>query len=268
MFWFKKKKIVLDCFTADPFAFQYTPISSATNYFPEWWKSMDSYFNTKNNENKDITMGSMKHCRGFIDLYKNSFMIPYWGNLGIEVSDIIQKQYSWNTNFGSEYVKLNSKNNLEEHSPQFFKGFVDSNFQHVKLVSPWSLKTNRYVKFFMSDSLWNRNNLTNYSVLPGVIDFKYQLASHVNLMFEYKNTSRIIKLKPNDPLVMLTPLTEEHIELKHHLVSIEELSKMFSFNRAYSNKYDFNSKKYHIIKKFIDEHDKRNKPKCPFGFGK
>jgi len=35
MFWFKKKKIVLDCFTADPVAFNYAKIDRATKYYPD-----------------------------------------------------------------------------------------------------------------------------------------------------------------------------------------------------------------------------------------
>lgn len=264
MFWFKKKKVVLDCFTVDPFSYEFAAIAPATKYYPNWWQELPSINEAIQNDavRKFVTM---KHCRGFTDLFKSSYMIPFWGHLKILV-DENQSVFKWDANYSwNENLKQ-----VVEHSRNQFTGFVGENFQHLKLTSPWHFRTNKYLKFMMSDPIWCRKDLTSYSVLPGVVDYKYQLGSNINLMVEYKDGERSIKFKPGDPIAMLTPLTEDDIELKCHLISEIQLQKEFPFHRLYdrTNNTIDTIQRYASSKLFINQHEQRNKPKCPFGFGK
>ena len=39
-FFFKRKEIVLDCFTHRPDTYEYFPIEKSTKHFPQWWKDL------------------------------------------------------------------------------------------------------------------------------------------------------------------------------------------------------------------------------------
>jgi len=264
MFWFKKKKIILDCFTTDPFSYEFAPISPATKYYPNWWQELPSSHHVMDNDQQMREFVTMRHCRGFTDLFKSSYIMPFWGHLEILLNEE-QHLYKWITNFGlGEGIKQ-----VGEHSRNQFPGFVDEKFQHLKLTTPWFFRTNRFVKFIMTDPSWCRKDLTSYSVLSGVVDYKYQTGANINLMAEYKNGERSIKFEPGDPVAMLTPLTEEDVDLKCHLVTERELEKEIPFHRLYTNEKGSSLKqRYSATKLFIQEHDNRNKPRCPFGFGK
>jgi hypothetical protein len=250
IFWFKKKKIVLDCFTTNAFAHEYARVDRASKYYPEWWKNISSFVDTPEKKNS----ATIKACRGFTRLFQSSFILPAWTTIDIDVNDSRDRTYSWaSTNPVEISVAL--------HSPMQFSGFVNDDFQHIKLLSPWVIQSNQFVEFMWSDPVWNRNKLTDYTVLPAVIDFKYQTASHVNLMFEYRDRPRRIRFQPGDPMVALTPLTDQPIELRHHLVTEQEI-KRYEFNKIIG--IVDGAKNYSIRKKFIDEQEQRKDKKCPF----
>ena len=73
-FKFIKNKIVLDCFTARADVFEHSKIARASEYVPQWWKSLPkpeiSFEKIAKNE-----VSNMKGCVGFTELFKNSFVI-------------------------------------------------------------------------------------------------------------------------------------------------------------------------------------------------
>lgn len=266
MFWFKRKKIVLDCYTVDPFAFEYCQISKATNHYPEWWQNLPG---TKSKifdgSITPTSFATAKHCRGFIDLYRKSFILPMWGNILMDVGSREDRMFSWRCNFDAAYSDAPVLHHLAEQ----IEGYVDTSFQHIKLASPWLLDTNKkYVGFLMHDPLWNRSDLTEYSILSGVLDFKYQASSNVNLIAQFKEKPRKIHLRPGEPIAMLTPLSDNDIDVKCHLIDKSDIHRHTMQQRIFFPVSDNEQVKYSTVKKFIDKHEENNKPKCPFGFGK
>jgi hypothetical protein len=203
----------------------------------------------------------MKHCRGFIDLYKDSIIIPFWGKLKIDISDNIRKNVKWEGNY-----ETYTNQPIQIHNELEYKGFTNNCYQQMKIISPWKCKTNKYVKFILTDPLYNRTDLNEYSVLPGIVDFKYQTSTHVNIMTEYKNDDRFIIFDPLTPMAMLTPISEKDIIIKTHLIDVSEYKNLDKLHRLIAQ-FD-PLKKYSKTKMFLTEHENRNKPKCPFGFGK
>jgi len=268
MFWFKKKKIVLDCFTLDPFSYEFTPITPATHHYPDWFTSLPSKIqihpdNDTNVERGEKFSNSMKHCRGITDMFRSSFTIPFWGQLKIVLNDQSSKGYFWQTS----YTLPDQKIAVHNHFPTQFEGFLKGKYQNIKLQSPWKLKTNRYIKFLMTDATWCREELTNFTVLPGVLDFKYQSSTNVNLMVERLNTNRDIIFEAGAPIAMLTALTEDDVEIKLHLVTEMEMKRIMPFDRV-DMPWASVASKYNRSKRFIDTRDQLNNSKCPFGFGK
>lgn len=258
MFLFKKKEIVLDCFTTDPFSYEFTKLQPAVKYLPEWWENLDT--SVKHMENEIVS--TMKNCHGFISLYKNSFILPYWGNLELDISSKTEKTYSWNTTYSIPYVEKSET--IGYHLPTQFDGFVDSNYFHIKITSPWILKSKRNIDYITFDPIWNRSNITDYTILPGVTDYKYQHGTHINIMVEYRDKPRKINISVGEPILHITPLTEEKVVLKYHLIDEKEYNK-FSSLRVWKGTP---GKVYSDSKNFINNYIKINKSKCPMGFSK
>ena len=77
MFFFKKKNIVVDCFTTSVTAYKYHPIKKASEFLPEWWKKVPAYNNVSSpySNNMMVERTSIKKCTGFTSLYKNGFIL-------------------------------------------------------------------------------------------------------------------------------------------------------------------------------------------------
>ena len=255
IFFFKNKTITLDCYTANPFAYEYAKIAPAPDYYPEWWQNIPPTL--------ELTV---RHCRGFVRLYKNAFVIPMWGTLAIDVDNAEVKSYKWE----SSYPKSQGSDDcVTSHSSAQFPGYLNENYRNIKISSPWFFKTNRFVEFYVGDNVWNRDQLNSYTVLPGVMDFKYQSETNVNLMVEHKKEAYSFRFNTGDPLLTLIPLTEEKIKLKCHLVDDRDLHRYIptkslpNTNTLIPGGF---TKKYYNNKTLIQALDKRIKSKCPFGF--
>ena len=264
MFWFKRKKIVLDCFTSDIFTYENAKIDYASKFIPKWWKELPQVELSSNDTN-------MKYCRGFTELYKNSFIMPFWGTLQIEVHDISDGIIStnWYSNFTIDHARKGDA--LEYHKRNQFKDFVDDKYTQVKIISPWYLTSKSKTNFMFSDPLWNRSDLTAYSILPGIVDFKFNNTTNVNIMIEHGTEKRIITFFPGDPVAMITPVTEDEIDLRNHLESSEFINSRFSTTSRFALE-GFKGIKYksayNLRKNFMEEKEERDKSKCPFGFKK
>ena len=131
---------------------------------------------------------------------------------------------------------------------------------HVKMTSPWIFNEKSGVEFYWADPVWNNlKEFNEVNVLPGVMNFKYQGSSHVNMFFP--NIKKRYEYKHGHPMAQLIPLSDQEVEVRTHLISVEEWKTMrhkdihrFSFLNYYKNKV-----------KMIDSNEQK---KCPFGFGK
>ena len=108
--------------------------------------------------------------------------------------------------------------------------------------------------------MWNHTIYQHGTqILPAILNFKYQHASHVNMFFPRK--SQLIKYDHGTPMSHVIPMSESHLDVKCHLVTEQEIKTLTS--RA--DKFVFFNKRYPKLKKSIDTIEK--KKKCPFGFG-
>jgi len=252
--WFKKKEIVLDCFTGSPIAYELGKPDFAYKFFPEWFiklpKRMPNIRNPRTGEN-----GTIKLCRAFKRYYTaNSIILPsgYFGHIKVNTKE--KRTFDWRIQ-----TKDTSQGVSSHHSAQS-EGFLTDNYQHIKLSSSWSFKTNKFIEFLWSDPIYNRPNICDYTIMPGVIDFKYQHDAFINLVLEYKNDPYELEFKPGQPLVMLTPLSQDYnITIKHHLIDKSKEEPLGEVST-----YD-SERRYPENKKIIQAADKRDEmKKCPF----
>lgn len=243
MFIFKRKKIIVDCFTKENSVYEYYPIVKSLKVTPSWWNKLPNKYTDYNSMGIPIPSGTMKTCSGFTDLYKNSYTLPLWSDLSVSSS----KEGHW----GYQYC-VDVGVSIHHHNPQQY-GEEFNNLIHMKLESPWLLKEKSGIKFYFGDPFWSRiKQLNNWYIAPGIVEYKYNGATHVNMLLDKKEQQFIINA--GDPLAIIVPLTENDCEFKNHLITNDEYNKMNSLLKPSS---------------FINAYIKRKKliqSKCPFNF--
>ena len=109
--------------------------------------------------------------------------------------------------------------------------------------------------------------MPHITVLPAVINFKYQHASSINLFVDLKDREQKLTIPPLTPLVMMHPLTEKNVVIKTHLIDETERLKIigirkFFLRRDRTDPVDVYKKKKELLKKI----DNMNND-CPFNKG-
>jgi hypothetical protein len=248
---FKRDKVVVDCFTNIPSVYDNCKISHGAHYFPDWWKETPKYIDNYN---------TIKSCRGFIDYYKTGLVIPSWFEADIHVfgkDDPEHRQFS--IKYSNDYVDVS-----KSHDSIQFLNFAKDTGKNIKINSPWAIKTKSDIGFAWSEPTWSmRDSFKHLTLLPAVVNFKYQHHSHINFFIEVGTDPVTITIPPLTPLVMLHPLTEKEVELKTHLVSDIEYKRIFStedliLNRNIKDEANEFERKKRLTNKIEDSN------KCPF----
>jgi hypothetical protein len=230
LFWFKPRKIHVDFFTARKDAFLYAPIDNAGKYLPEWWKDLP----------KDCGAGStatnnMRHCAGFIDLYRISLVLPMWSDVEIDVKG----------DGTLTYLHSDRLSSIEFHSSEQ-RGRLMANHISAKLMSPWVAECKEDISWTCVPALYNQQDIKDYTVCPGVLNFKYQNSTNVNLFIPNRPNKFIIPHR--QPLMHFVPLSDRRVKIHRHLVTTDEFRQ-----REYAMAGIKFSRKYDAVKKIIKE---------------
>lgn len=252
MFWFKRKKIVVDAITPEPAVHEYFPIVPARKFIPEYWKALPkSYVKINKDTNLAFPAGTLKVCEGFNRLYAHGFIIPMWSEFILQTQDTGQFTYQFSVNNYTWADQLISEHDRQQMGPAF------DHLIHTKLVSPWMLYDKSGIKWHWTTPFWNQlTHLSNMHIPQALVEFNINHSTEINVF--WPRATAKYNIKAGTPMTHLMPLTEHEVELKTQLVSHTEWVKrkqasayMFSFGNLY------NHKKNHY----------KQKSKCPFGFG-
>jgi hypothetical protein len=228
----KKSTVVLDCFTQSNTVYNNHPVQRSINYLPQWWKDLPSDPKTHNEHVGYVRGTNMKKCPGFIEYFNKGITIPLWCDLAV-TSD--QKNIAW------QFVSKNFAADIHG-SIQSNNAF---NYHHLKLLSPWTIKCKEQIYFLVTESFWNSALDTNFKnnvhCCHGLLEFKHNNASNVNLFFN-KVQARY-ELEAGIPIVQLMPLTEKKIIIRNHHLDPIEASKLILDDRIYFNNFYHRSKK-------------------------
>lgn len=88
-----KKPIFLDLYTDRPDVYHYSQWQYAAKNKPKWWKRLPKSLTPTIDNPWGAT--NMKHCAGFNDLYANSFLMPMWSDLLVEIAPEDQHGYRY-----------------------------------------------------------------------------------------------------------------------------------------------------------------------------
>jgi hypothetical protein len=210
-----QKEIVLNCYTYLSYAHKYAPIDYAINYAPDWWKKTPARAN-------DGKIATVKSCVSVLDYLKSGIVIPSWFEMDVNLNSKSNDNiwYTWLASNPS-VVTDNS------HSPEQFAGFAGAGGKNLKITSPWKFTTEEEIYFSWTQPTWHHRELMpNVFVLPGVLNFKFQNATEINLFVINKETEETFTIPSLIPLAILHPLTERKVIIKNHLITKEEWDNM------------------------------------------
>jgi hypothetical protein len=233
-FFRKEKKIILDCFTKITEIYEYAKIDSAARYIPQWWKDTPR-------DRNDVDRGTIKNCVAFRDYYAKGIVIPSWFEMNLtiyEQNNIENKWFDWESS--NKFV-----NTDRSHHPAQFEKFAQSDGKNLKLHNPWGFKTKENIFFTATQPTWNlRDQLEYLSILPAIVNFKYQHFCNINFFILNKDKVGFCNIPALTPLVILHPLTEKKVIVKNHLISEREWNKIFGiYNFIIKDNHGYAKKK-------------------------
>lgn len=233
IFLFKKKPIVLTCITDNHHAMTMAPVQRAIKFIPDWWKSLPSSYKI---DDDFYSSATMKHCAGFVDLYKNGVITPMWSDLALEIGQRGSTFY--------RYQFSDGRSNAVQHiSKQYQNYFDESKYQHLKIVSPWLFYCDEEINFMFSGVTWSSLRFSTITTLPGVINFKYQSSANINLLIRRTDQVQEILIPFHEPVCHIIPLSDRPLKLV--LSNDDKLfkeRKTLSSRSTFLRAYDTNKK--------------------------
>lgn len=236
MHFFRRSKIHLDCFINHRGIIEASPIDYAIKYIPEWWRALPKERLTEG----FIPSATMKTCRGMYDYYAKSVCVPMWTELAVKVQD---HNYIWQ--FSDEYTEG------IVHSRNQYAGFTTEAEGHLKIKSPWFLQTKDDIDWVVTSPTYSSKDVFGYSLLPGLLNFKYQNSTNLQVMINL-SANRNIRVPCNTPMALLTPMSDKKVVVHRHLISQPALKKIID---------------RHATNSFINKHNNHKNAfinKCPY----
>ena len=235
-FFFKPKKLSVDAFTCHPGVYEYFKIDQSKNFLPSWWKSMPPTFEVASEYGLKFKQSTIKRCDGLSAIFKTGIMLPLWCDVILESSE-----GGWRYQYSAPDGGVIDTHSTEQLGPEF------NNYHHIKILSPWSLVEKTGVDFLMISPMWNQIPLLNsMHQLPGVMNFKTQVATHVNALLP--KTDCRVELEAGSPIAQLIPLSDAEVVVHQHLLSLQEYDMKFSkfgYQSSFLGKYK--KRKAHVL---------------------
>lgn len=263
MFWFKTKKIVVDCFTYRQSVFDLYKIRKSVHFYPEVIKKMepDAYVEDKATNIK-VKIPTVKRCTGINSLYKHGAIIPMWMDYvcspktAMENTSQLGVSDAWNMNL------------LSQHPRAQYEGLFD-NWIQVKFNGVWNIQEKTGVQFLWQQAMWNMSNDVDKIILPPAITY-YDWQCQTNLNAFVKKDAESFTILAGTPMIQIIPITENTVEYKCHLVSEQEWFTKNTIPMDMPQISDgIRNLRWKKAKAAADKMDAdEKKSKCPFGFGR
>ena len=212
-----KKEIVLNCYTYMGHAYRYASPASAIDFLPDWWKALPAP--RKTYSFSEGVGWNMKYCIGMTDLYRKALVLPLWSELNVRVSS--------GGDPNVDYRFADGVSTAKTHAQCEYEGFSNPSVaKHLKLDSPWHFETDEDVSWVVVPPVYN-HDLGAYSVLPGVLNFKQQHATNIQMMLRTPPEGAVeVHVPFRTPMLLLKPLSERSFVVKTHLVTVEEFNRL------------------------------------------
>ena len=222
MIFFRRKTIVVDCFTTKNYVIEHNPIASAHKFIPQWMTDMRSTYKADG----FIPVPTMKRCPAIVSMMTQGFMVPLWCDLVIGINPV-ERSFSWQ--FADKQTKANP------HDVSQWGAFANPTvYGHLNIIAPWCIRTKQSIDFLWTNPFYNISMKEKYKIVPAITEFKHQHTANIN-MFIDKSEDGDIFIKAGTPMAHVIPMTDRKVKIKTHLVdSLEyeklKISKLFFIN--------------------------------------
>lgn len=217
---FTEKTINLDCFTAIEQLPELFPILPTTKALPAWYRNLPMEVSANSPVFPSLTLSTIKGCSGIKDFFTNSITIPNW----------IEHRISVKPSGEVHFMALREDMKLDSHDVRIQMGNAMPNYTHVKLSSPWRFKEKSGVNWVFTQAVWHHTDPCEFSIPPGIIDYKYQHTTNVNILVPWpKSDLKEVIIPSGKPLVQLVPMSDKQVKIHMHVITEQELKKMTTY---------------------------------------
>lgn len=221
-----KPTITVDCFTNRADVLQTTPIERTAKHIPDWWKGIPNY-----GVENHYPYPTLKKCSGFLDLFSEGVILQMWADLMVHVGSIGSGTHAYK--FADDNRSVCIKHNADQRG--LF--MPDRDYLHLKLISPWKIKSPKVNKWIFTPCTWHFNCVPDFVIPNGILDFKHQADTNINILFKRKETPYAITMPFNQPIVQIIPLKNCKLKVKTHLVSDREFERIGVSSLKFYNAY-------------------------------
>lgn len=229
---FTKEDYTIETITNISSTYEFWDLIEAKRSQPKWWKEMPSKYDDFSPISKfrlDIfekfkrPISTIKHCPAIQDIFSTGLIYKSWTDFRILVSPdgIVESSQA------DEKIHGVPDGGGSSH-PYIQRAGLFKNHAHFKISTPIFFKTNTYRKFLWKGAYWFNPYLVenNIHIVPGIIDFKTQSGTNINMFVPIKDEPYEIRIDFGDPLVHLIPLDDKPIKILKKLVSNDEFIKL------------------------------------------
>lgn len=219
-----KKSVVLNLYTANPAAYETAkPNWGKDKPKPSWLKelktSMTMWWDHLGMWGKTSTVAI---CPGIREYIATPIHQNMWADLDIRVNP--------DGTFTTSAEMRPWDVHVSEHPEIQWKGLYTGKRIALKLDNPWKAVSDSPINYLMCESHYSTNYFRDRQVWtsPGITNYKYQHSLNVHLNCPVKEEPYIVSLKYDSPLISIFPMTDRHVEIRHHLIDQDQWNKIGS----------------------------------------
>ncbi len=218
MFW-KKKEVNLTAYTFGESYVNTCPPVYKSNQKPDWLQKLKTFYASWDQQSHmAIKNATAAVCPAIKYFLSDPITLCMWADLDIKIFP----DGRW-----THYSRPEWNINLAEHGKEQF-GEAYNGRVAIKLVSPWYFKADDSAKFMFMESHYSTSFFRDQNIIipPGIIEYKYQHATNVHMLFPIKDEEYVVRIKHGTPLVSMFPMFERKLNFDVKLISYNEFANM------------------------------------------
>lgn len=202
----KNKKLTLFANSISTGLIEFFPVVKSSSNYPRWFKNLP-----KGDPN-------VRACAGLTDLYNNSIIMPAWQDYEITI----------HPNGAVNADVVNPNVGISQHDISVQAANAWPNYVNVKLISPWIFTSEEDTLWTMMQPVWAQSSPTDYTLIPGQLEFKYQNQTNINLLFPILAESKTYKINAGDPVAMFVPMSERPFTVELKYINEQDIKKIMN----------------------------------------
>ena len=215
---FKKKEVITLKFkTFDPFVLKNLSPTSNKLKHPQWWKDTPPFSGDGNNSAnfESIKAPTIRRCPAINDYFSTGVTVPNWTDIEFFI-DGPKKHMEWRYANNYETMEL-----VQPHDSSQFPE-LSNKYLHAKIISPWIAECDSDINWMLTKpSYFSEYDDQDVLFCDGVVQFKNNFVTNVNLFFPIKDHTYTVKFTAGEPFQKYIPLTEKQVNIEAEYCTLE-----------------------------------------------